>query len=206
MVYSTRYDKSADRQISDRTDRPSPDLFVPGRDLRYRSGIQQYRGMVVVDPRGRPASQGSAVLSSARREFGIGIRRLRVRAKSVAGRFGRADPAFASRRDFRQGQVGQLSPAQSLAELKSASSQTCSPDVAQRNPGPPRIALRSMRATRLLHPTKKALRSSAFSFDCEVLLTSLADWPRACRPAGWPRASCGRPRRVSATLPAAFSG
>src|SRR3977135_2652230 len=30
MVYSTRYDKDADRQISDRTDRSPPDLFVPG--------------------------------------------------------------------------------------------------------------------------------------------------------------------------------
>src|SRR5229473_5675406 len=117
MVYSTRYDKSPDRQISDRTDRPSPDLFVPGRDLRYRSGLQQYRGMVVVDPRGEPASQGSAVLSSARREFGIRIRRLRLRAKSVAGRFRRADPALASRRDFRQGQIGRLSPTQPIAEL-----------------------------------------------------------------------------------------
>src|SRR5216684_2950706 len=88
MVYSTRYDKSPDRQISDRTDRPSPDLFVPGRDLRYRSGLQQYRGMVVVDPRGDAASQGSAVLSSARREF-------------------------------RQGQIGRLSPTQPIAELRS---------------------------------------------------------------------------------------
>src|SRR6266446_3184905 len=115
MVYSTRYDKNADRQISDRTDRPPPDFFVPGRDLRYRSGIQQYRGMVVVDPRGRPASQGSAVLSSARREFRI--RRLRFRAEPIARQFRRTDPAFASRRDFREGQIGQLSPAQPVAEL-----------------------------------------------------------------------------------------
>src|ERR1700709_2425030 len=97
MVYSTSYDKSADRQISDRADRPPPDLFVPGRDLRYRSGIQQYRGMVVIDSRGRPAAQGPAVLSPARREFGIGIRRLRFRAESVARRFRRTDPAFAGR-------------------------------------------------------------------------------------------------------------
>src|ERR1700737_5500530 len=112
MVYSTRYDKSPGRQISDRTDRPSPDLFVPGRDLRYRSGLQQYRGMVVVDPRGGPASQGSAVLSSARREFGIRIRRLRFGAKSAARRFGRADPAFAGPRDFNKEKMGGLSPAQ----------------------------------------------------------------------------------------------
>src|SRR6202795_1398067 len=117
MVYSTRYDKSADRQISDRTNRPPPDLFVPGRDLRYRPCLQQYRGMVVVDSRGSPAAQGSAVLSSARREFGIGIRRLRLRAESAARRIGRADPAFASRRDFRQGQVGRLSAPEPVAEL-----------------------------------------------------------------------------------------
>src|SRR5664279_165720 len=117
MVYSTSYDKSADRQISDRTDRPPPDLFVPGRDLRYRSGVQQYRGMVVVDSRGCPAAQGSAILSPARREFGIGIRRIRFRAEPAARRFRRTDPAFAGRRNFRQGQIGQLSPAQSFAEL-----------------------------------------------------------------------------------------
>src|SRR5665213_3782949 len=118
MVYSTTYDKNADRQVSDRTDRPPPDFFVPGRDLRYRSGIQQYRGMVVVDPRRRPASQGSAVLSSARRKLGIRIRRLRFRAEPAARRNRRADPAFAGRRDFRQGQDGRLSPAQSVAELR----------------------------------------------------------------------------------------
>src|SRR5580704_2955056 len=117
MVYSTNYDKNADRQISDRADRPAPDLFVPGRDLRYRSGIQQYRGMVAVDPRGRPAAQGSAILPSACRELGIGICRLRFRAEPVAGRFRRTNPAFAGRRDLCEGQIGRLSPAQSLAEL-----------------------------------------------------------------------------------------
>src|SRR6478672_3578755 len=88
MVYSTRHDKSADRQISDRTDRPPPGLFVPGRDFRYRSGIQQYRGMVAVDSRGCPAAQGPAILSPARREFGFGIRGLCFRAEPVARRFG----------------------------------------------------------------------------------------------------------------------
>src|SRR5436309_1704021 len=68
MVYSTAYDKNPDRQIPDRADRSPPDLFVPGRDLRHRSGIQQYRGMVAFDPRGRPAAQGPAVLSPARRQ------------------------------------------------------------------------------------------------------------------------------------------
>src|SRR5258708_40158661 len=123
MVYSTRYDKNPDRQISDRANRPSPDLLFPGRDLRYRSGVQQYRGMVAGDPRACPAAQGSTVLSSARREFGVGIRRLRFGTEPAARRFRRADPAFASRRDFHQGQVGRLSPAQSVAELKSASFQ-----------------------------------------------------------------------------------
>src|SRR5258708_11860838 len=120
MVYSTRYDKSANRQISDWADRTAPDLFVPGRDLRYRSGIQQYRGMVVVDSRRGPAAQGSAVLSSAGREFRNRIRRLCFRTKPFARRFRRADPAFASRRDFRQGQIRQLPPAQTLAELTQA--------------------------------------------------------------------------------------
>src|SRR5882672_3262907 len=115
MVYSTRHDKSADRQISDWTNRPSPDLFVPGRDLRYRSGVQQHRGVVAVDPRGSAAAQGPAVLSPARREFGVGIRRLRLRAEPVARRFRRPDPAFAARPDFRQGRSARLTPPPSLA-------------------------------------------------------------------------------------------
>src|ERR1700726_294577 len=106
MVYSTGYDKSADRQISDWTDRPAPDLFVPGRDLRYRSGIQQYRGMVAVAPRGGPAPQGSAVLAPGCGKCGVEMRRLCPRQERAAEGFGRADPALAGRRDFRQGQVG----------------------------------------------------------------------------------------------------
>src|SRR6478752_2253737 len=123
MVYSTRHDQSAHRQISDRADCPPPGVFVPGRDFRYRSGIQQYRGVVVVDPRGGPAPQGSAVLSPARGKFGVRIRRLCLRAKPAAGRFRRADPAFAGRRDFREGQGGRLSSAQSVAELARFTSQ-----------------------------------------------------------------------------------
>src|SRR4051812_12223418 len=103
LVYSTKHDQSANRQISDRTDRPPPDLFVPGRDLRYRSGIQQYRRMVAVDPGRRSTSQGSAVLSFAGREFGIGIRRLCFRTELVARRNRRADPTFASCGDLREG-------------------------------------------------------------------------------------------------------
>src|SRR6187401_1429336 len=81
MVYSTGHDQSAHRQISDRADCPPPGVFIPGRDFRHRSGIQQYRGMVVVDPRGASAAQGSAVLSPARGKLGVRIRRLRLRAK-----------------------------------------------------------------------------------------------------------------------------
>src|SRR6185369_3421531 len=73
--------------------------------------------MVVVDPRGRSASQGPAVLSPARGKFGVRIRRLCLRTKPAAGRFRRADPAFAGGRDLHQGQVRRLSSAQSVAEL-----------------------------------------------------------------------------------------
>src|SRR5436305_3320061 len=117
MVYSTSYDKNADRQIPDRADRSPPDFLVPGRDLRYRSGIQQYRGMVALDSGRRAAAQGPAVLSPAGGEFGIRIRRLCLGAEPVARRYRRADPALAGRRDLRQGQVRRLPPAQSLAEL-----------------------------------------------------------------------------------------
>src|SRR3954471_6983615 len=121
MVYSTGYDQSAYRQIPDRADRPPPGVFIPGRDFRYRSGVQQYRGMVVVDPRGRPAAQGSAVLSPARGEFGVRIRRLRLRAEPAAGRFRRTYPAFAGGGDIHKRQVGRLPPTQSLAQLNTSS-------------------------------------------------------------------------------------
>src|SRR5882724_4881245 len=117
MVYSTEDDQSTNCKIPDRANRTSPDLFVPWRDFRYRSRIQQHRGMVALDPRGDASAQGSAILPPARGELGLRIRRLRVRAKSPAGRFRRADPAFAGCRNFREGQIGRLSPAQSLAEL-----------------------------------------------------------------------------------------
>ncbi len=94
---STRYDKSAYRQVPDRPDRPPPDLLVPWRDFRYRSGVQQHGRVVVVHPPGDAAAQGSAVLSSAGGELRDGIRRLRLRAESGARRFRGADPAFAGR-------------------------------------------------------------------------------------------------------------
>jgi len=50
MVYSTTYDKNADPPIPDRQIVRHPDFFVPGRDLRYRSGVQQHRGMVAFIP------------------------------------------------------------------------------------------------------------------------------------------------------------
>src|SRR4051794_8252188 len=162
MVYSTTYDKNADRQIPDRADRSPPDFFVPGRDLRYRSGIQQHRGMVALDSGGRPAAQGPAVLPSARREFRIRIRRLRLRAEPVARRFRRADPALAGRRDFRQGQIRQLSAAQSFTELIRRSPLLCSPDERSDIRGtPPRMSLCSCGLP--AHKKKRSDWSALFS-------------------------------------------
>src|SRR5690349_526883 len=73
--------------------------------------------MVVVDPRGHAASQGSAVLSPARGKFGVRIRRLRIGAEFASRRFRRADPPFPGCRDLREGQIRWLPPAQSVAEL-----------------------------------------------------------------------------------------
>src|SRR5258708_35737992 len=47
----------------------------------------------------------------------MGIRRLRLQEEPVARRLGRADPAFAGRRDFCQRQIRRISTAQSVAEL-----------------------------------------------------------------------------------------
>ena len=103
--------------------------FQIGQIVRHR--VFSFRGVIFdIDPvfnnteewwlsipeEVRPA-QGPAVLPSARREFGVRIRRLCLRAEPAARQFRRADPPFAGRRDLRQGQVGRLSPAQSVAEL-----------------------------------------------------------------------------------------
>ena len=61
-------------------------LSVSRRRLRHRSRVRQHRGMVAVDPRGDPAAQGAALLSSARGELRDGIHRLRLRAEPVARR------------------------------------------------------------------------------------------------------------------------
>src|SRR5579863_827993 len=147
---STSYDQNAHRQVPDRADRPPPDLLLPWRDFRHRSGIQQHRGMVAVDSRRCPPSQGSAVLSSARGKFGLRICGLCFGAESAARRLRPADPAFAGLRDFREGQVRRLSSAQSVAQL----------------------AIRFESAPLVLHnlPKKKALKSSAFFHDVRILL------------------------------------
>src|SRR5947209_9674839 len=117
MVYSTCHGQDANRKIPDRTDRSPPGFFVPGRDLRYRSGVQQHRGMVALDPGGRAAAQGPAVLSLARRKFRVGVRRLCLGAEPSAGRLRRADPPLPGRRNLCERQVGRLSTAQSVVEL-----------------------------------------------------------------------------------------
>src|SRR5262245_58036884 len=117
MVYRRSYDQSAYRQVSDRADRPPPGVFVPGRDFRHRSRVQQHRGMVAVDSGRGAAAQGPAVLSLARGKFRDGIRRLCLRAESAARRFRRADPPFAGRRDLCEGQVRRLPSAQPIVEL-----------------------------------------------------------------------------------------
>jgi hypothetical protein len=102
--------------------------FQIGQIVRHR--VFSFRGVIFdIDPEfnnteewwlsipGRPPPQGSAVLSSARRELGIRIRRLCFRAEPAARRFGRADPAFPGGRDFREGQIGRLSAAEPVAEL-----------------------------------------------------------------------------------------
>ena len=62
------HEQDSQRQISDRPGGAAPAVSVPRRRLRHRSDLQQYRGMVRVDPRRGAAAQGSAVLSSVRRE------------------------------------------------------------------------------------------------------------------------------------------
>src|SRR5262245_52004086 len=117
LVYFPEHGKSAHRQIPDRPDRPPPGLSVSWRDLRHRSGIQQHRRMVRVDPRRSPAAQGSAVLSPVRRERGDRVHRLCVGAESVARHVRRAGAPPAGGRGVRERRVGQLSPPQRGSQL-----------------------------------------------------------------------------------------
>ena len=68
-------------KFSDRPGGAPPAVSVSRRDLRRRSGVQQHRGMVPVDPRRGAAAQGSALLPPARREFGNRVHRLCLRAE-----------------------------------------------------------------------------------------------------------------------------
>jgi len=72
MVYSTDISKrDTAKFLRSRTNRPPPGVFsfVPGRDIRHRSGIQQHRGVGCRPGRG-PAPQGSAVRSLLSENFG----------------------------------------------------------------------------------------------------------------------------------------
>ena len=60
------------------------------------------------DPGGRSSAQGSAVLSSVRRERRDRVRRIRFRAKSLTGYERRAGAASASRGNLRQGRQRRL--------------------------------------------------------------------------------------------------
>src|SRR5262249_51972930 len=73
-------------QFRHRLVRAPPRLPVPRRDLRRRSDLLQYRGVVARDPRGGASAQGPAVLSPARREREDHLRGLRVRAEPAPRR------------------------------------------------------------------------------------------------------------------------
>src|SRR5579883_129866 len=90
------------RQILGGPDRPAPALSLSRRDLRRRSRLQQYRGMVSVDPSRPPPGQGSALLSSARaKRPGRSLRGLCLRAESRSRRRERPHSAPHGGRAFR---------------------------------------------------------------------------------------------------------
>src|SRR5262249_14581548 len=91
--------------------------FVPGRHFRYRSGVQQHRGMVAVDSRERASEQGPAVLPPVRRELRDGICCLCVRTESPAGYVERAGSPSPGERGVRARRQRRLSAAQRRSEL-----------------------------------------------------------------------------------------
>ena len=128
----------------------------------------------------------------------------------------RADPAFAGRRDLRQGQIRRLSPAQSVAELSNhVATVMRGARILQRlEPwlrAHPRIRSDSqdgvarIRACTTCQRKRRPIRAP---FVCRQRTAYFAAGLAARRrPAGcWPRASCGLLRRASAALPAASSG
>jgi malyl-CoA/(S)-citramalyl-CoA lyase len=66
----SEHGQNAQRQVQDRPGGSSPPVSVSRCRVRHRSGVQQYRGVVPVDPRRGSAAQGSAVLSLVRGECG----------------------------------------------------------------------------------------------------------------------------------------
>ena len=112
----------------------------------------------------------------------IRIRRLRLRAEPAAGRFRRADPAFAGRRDLHQGQGGRLSAAQSVAELTDFRLQQ------KRRPArAPFVLCRRLRRLLRRRVGRRALRPRA---SCAALQPSSAVLPAAS--SGFPRTASDR--------------
>ena len=174
-----------------------------GQVVRHR--IYPFRGVVFdidpsfdntdewyeFDPGRNPAAQGSAVLSFVCRERRDRIRRLRVRAKSVAGYDRRAGAASASRRGLRQRRQGRLSPAHSLGALTKQA-------VTLRKRERPGCDVHGRGAFLSQRQTDRSDRT------LHAAIAAAERQPAACRPAV-ARASCAPRRRGAAVLPAASS-
>ena len=99
--------------------------------------------------------------------------------------FRRADPAFAGRRDLREGQIGRLSPAQSVAELGVSSEVSVREEMRQRRIEPPfRLIERRLSRFAGFPQTRKALDRAPLFPTRPALFTSQPDWPEQRRRAG----------------------
>src|SRR3954465_7649384 len=114
----SEHGQNAQREVQDRPGGSSPPVSVYRCRVRHRSGVQQYRGVVPVDPGGGSAAQGPAILSLVRRECGERIHRVRVRAESLARHVGGTGAPSSGRRGVRAGREGKLPTAQLTAELR----------------------------------------------------------------------------------------
>ena len=153
--------------------------------------LQQHQRVVGVDPRGKPAAQGPAVLPPARRERDLLLRGLRLGAEPGARRLGRPGRPSGGLRDVRRAARGRpLRPRRPPA----LTAPSTSPRTAARSPRPA-VRADHVVAVVLRAPSRRrgsAARGAASRAAGRRRQRRSPAAARRCRAPGWRRRRSGR--------------